>query len=416
MDRAGRVPEASRRGWLVVAAVTAVYYTALILIVVRSGWVPAWRTVLVDPMVPVFGDLAVILSGMECTRLGYDVMSANPCDYFHRQMNYPGIWMLPAPTGLGMDHLVISGVIVALLFYLGVFLLLRHHPMTLREGFFFAALLVSPSVQFGVERANNDLIIFFLVVVAILAFASSRSTFAPLSLLLVAFTGVLKLYPIAALGMALLRRGSLKLAGVIALAFGAYCLLNLDALRDIAAATPSPRSLAYGAGVLPDFVGVLGERVPALAPFVPLAQAARHVLPALILGAAFYAARRWRLEVELGTDVRSVAFMAGASIYLFTFLLGHNWDYRLIFLLLVVPRSMIWARSTTVIARVARLLLVLILAALWVSRLSHVLNHMDEILMWALFAVLTVIMAAWARQSFPVARPAARVSATTTPA
>jgi len=45
----------------------------------------------------------------------------------------------------------------------------------------------------------------------------------------------------------------------------------------------------------------------------------------------------------LGSHERNLtAFRMGASIYLGTFLLGNNWDYRLAFLILVIPQLTQW--------------------------------------------------------------------------
>jgi hypothetical protein len=42
----------------------------------------------------------------------------------------------------------------------------------------------------------------------------------------------------------------------------------------------------------------------------------------------------------------------GASIYVGTFMLGNNWDYRLAFLVLVVPQLLEWTRSPNKTSRV----------------------------------------------------------------
>ncbi len=38
------------------------------------------------------------------------------------------------------------------------------------------------------------------------------------------------------------------------------------------------------------------------------------------------------------------AFRAGTAIYLGTFLLGNNWDYRLMFLILTIPQLVVWGK------------------------------------------------------------------------
>jgi hypothetical protein len=393
----------SNEGWFVVVAGILTYYLALSFLLIRSGWVRGWEALGVSPMIPVFGDIAVVLAGLECSRLGFAVRQLNPCDPLGREMNYPDIWMLLAATGLGTDHLILVGIGLALLFYTGVFLLLREFPLTPGQGMFVALLLISPSVQFGVERANNDLIIFFLIVVAVLAFARSRTSYSPLALSLITFTGILKLYPIAALGVTLLRRDSLKLASGLAGGFLVYCLINVESLREISTVTPRARSLSYGANVFPAFLeSTLEFRDPVLAPLVTAAIAARYLLPPFILVLAFYITGRWDKTVEFGSGVAPAAFLAGASIYMFTFMVGNNWDYRLVFLLLLVPQAFVWLRQRTWLAPISLLLLILVQGVLWVSRLYHPLIHLDEILTWSIFAVLAVLVAGSVRHAIAI--------------
>jgi hypothetical protein len=106
------------------------------------------------------------------------------------------------------------------------------------------------------------------------------------------------------------------------------------------------------------------------------------------------------------------AFRMGASIYVGTFLLGNNWDYRLAFLILVVPQLLEWTRtrSSSGAYRVMALLnLFSILASCWhfVFWYSSFLNFfdssqemwfvIDEFLNWILVPGLAYLLIA----SFP---------------
>jgi hypothetical protein len=388
-------------GRLLIAFSLGLYYLVLVANIARWGWLRAWESLGVWPMKPMFGDLAVVLSGMECARLGYYVRFANPCDEWGRAMNYPLVWMLPADTGIGMEALAAGGLAIALLFLLALFLLFRDRPLSMGEGALISVLLVSPSIQFGVERGNNDLIVFFVVVLAVVAFGRSRTGVAALPLLLVAAAAVLKLFPIAALAIGTLRKESLRLAVLLGAAFVVYCLLHLDGLREIAAATPNPRRLGFGAGVFPAFLAArVPERIPALAPVVPAVVIGFRLLQVLVVVAAFHLAARRGTRVSLRPGMTSAAFLAGGAIFVLSFAHGHNWDYRLAFLLLVVPQALIWIRERDELAKAATLLLAFFLASAWLGRIGDSIFHLDELFIWGIYSILTFVGVAWVRQRF----------------
>lgn len=54
---------------------------------------------------------------------------------------------------------------------------------------------------------------------------------------------------------------------------------------------------------------------------------------------------RNRESMTTSSERNLAAFRMGASIYIGTFLLGNNWDYRLAFLVLVIPQLLEWSRS-----------------------------------------------------------------------
>jgi hypothetical protein len=97
----------------------------------------------------------------------------------------------------------------------------------------------------------------------------------------------------------------------------------------------------------------------------------------------------------------------GASIYIGTFLLGNNWDYRLAFLVLVLPQLLEWTRSSIKKYRtVARASLFGVIASCWhfVLWYSSFLNFfqgskevwfaLDEFLNWMLVAGFAYLLLA----------------------
>ena len=69
----------------------------------------------------------------------------------------------------------------------------------------------------------------------------------------------------------------------------------------------------------------------------------KYLLLFLILFSIIPAVRSVKMPVS--EDRSLAAFRMGASIYVGTFLLGNNWDYRLAFLIFVVPQLSQWFYS-----------------------------------------------------------------------
>jgi len=55
----------------------------------------------------------------------------------------------------------------------------------------------------------------------------------------------------------------------------------------------------------------------------------------------------WRrqLEASLSVNLAGMAFLAGAAIHLFCFLMGNHYAYRLRWLILIVPQLFLWIRE-----------------------------------------------------------------------
>jgi hypothetical protein len=84
------------------------------------------------------------------------------------------------------------------------------------------------------------------------------------------------------------------------------------------------------------------------------------------------------------------AFRIGASIYLATFMIGSNWDYRLVFLLFSIPQLLSWAKSKKAFTPVALAALVAIGMTTWLSSRSARISYADEVLNWLLFIFFTL--------------------------
>jgi hypothetical protein len=379
------------------------------LVLLWRGGHSAWGWFQVPETSPSFLDLRSITSGWVCTRRGVDVLVSNPCDPFPRPANYPRIWMWPAGLGLGQGATLILGLLVAAGFFAAALALVRPR-CGLGDAAIWASVLVSPAVMLGIERGNADLILFPLVVVGILLLRARTTAGRVAGNALLLFAAMLKLFPAFAF-VALLRqprRWRLWGGGLVVLGFGIYVLATLGDIRTIERVLPQDIYYSYGADVgVRATVDWLAARSPSLA-FAARDANERIALVALIAGALVVAglvARSWRPPAAAREGELDL-FLAGTAVFAGTFVLEHNFDYRLVYLLLAVPQLLAWARTST-LARVVLGSLVLTLwlnesLSNWYWRFRYPLPY-DELVNWLLFSCLVGMALAAAAPSLAAA-------------
>jgi hypothetical protein len=94
------------------------------------------------------------------------------------------------------------------------------------------------------------------------------------------------------------------------------------------------------------------------------------------------------------------SFRVGAAVFVGTFMLGGNWDYRLVVLLLVIPQLMDWRRSLSKQLRhIAVTTLVCVVVALWGWFIKRIFVHalpafflVDMVSKWTVFSGLTYLL------------------------
>src|ERR1700693_2694330 len=201
-----------------------------------------------------FLDTHALLSAAECQRQGINVYIENPCDVLGRVHAYSPLWLSVIPDFLSTADTNKVGLFLDLAFIASLGIVFR--PRSWRDVMVFAVAALSPITLFALERANNDILIFVLVVAAALFWSSSeRSRLASYGLCLLA--GLLKYYPMVLL--ILIVRERFWRAAALAVAAGVIILLMLAehrgevamALANIPAGTYftdsfSARDLPYG--------------------------------------------------------------------------------------------------------------------------------------------------------------------------
>jgi len=301
------------------------------------GYDRTWRLWGISTMSPHFADLRNITGGAESYAQGFDPMIKNPGDPWQRRMNYPRVWQSLYLIGINQNHTTYIGIVFILLFLIGICLILPQASNITIALVMLAAL--SPATLLGIERGNNDLPIFFLVALSVVAI--KKSPILSAAVVLIGF--VLKLFPI--FGCSVLLRinrtmfwkyaVSLFVAGVM------YLVLTYSDNLIIGELSTKSMGLSYG-------VNVFWMRAMSLN--LTMGWYARLLSFLTVLIAfwyAFTALLRFDFPPEGQCEDKYLdAFRAGAAIYLGTFLLGDNYDYRLMFLILTIPQLVVWTKCS----------------------------------------------------------------------
>lgn len=371
-----------------------VFMTAVGLFVAIVGWLVLGHRFYelehlgIATMQPRFVDAHVISGASASLARGCDPLVENPGDPLGRAMNYPRVWLLPVLAGLDLPHTWVLVSVFLAAFGVGVLCLV---PLARTTGtaLLLAAALFSPVVWLAVERGNCDLLMFGLVATA--AWLTVRSPRAAAAC--VGAAAVLKLYPVFAVGGLLADGGrpARRRAFVLLLAFAVYAFCSRSDLALIREHTYHWAGLGYGIDQLPESLAAsMGWSVSTL-------RAIGIALLVGVLGIGIVA--RSRVQAGAASPHVVAAFRMGAGVYVGSFCLGSNFDYRLVFLLLTLPQLAAWAavaRGPMRLASVAMIALILTLVwgvtwRLWLQLAGGADgagNGCDEVASWLLACAL----------------------------
>lgn len=300
------------------------------------GYDRTWRLWNISTAYPHFADFIAITAGAESRAQGFDPMVNNPGDPWGRRLNYPRVWQGLYALGVTARSTPYLATAIIGLFLVGICLVMpdaSYAVIALVMG-----ALLSPAVLLGVERGNTDLLMFFLVCVSVVAVRK----WPVLSAMALLAGLVLKLFPIFACSVFLRlgRSALLRYALIITALTVGYVALTYSDLALVRQATPRSTGVSFGRNVawmrIERSDKVKGECIK-LWSYLSLALSFCWAFSALL-----------REDFVPGDQDRPIsldALRAGAAIYVGTFLLGNNFDYRLMFLILTMPQMTVWVRS-----------------------------------------------------------------------
>jgi hypothetical protein len=167
-------------------------------------------------------------------------------------------------------------------------------------------------------------------------------------------------------------------------------------LETIRRVVPQEIHLSYGAGVAADGVAHALDRHLGWPAQAKEDDVARWLSLAAVLGGLATAAvlrRRWPSgDSWREWSFRSDAFLAGSAIYLASYALLHNYDYRLVCLVLTLPQLMAWAARGGRSVTFSRVGLALVLAALLTGARDSYGFPYDETVTWLVFIWLSAAL------------------------
>jgi hypothetical protein len=379
---------------------------ALLFITVGEG--RTWQFWQLDVQKMPFMDFRLIPGSAESFRNGFEPSVENPFDPNGRIFNYPAFWRLFFYTGITQSDTVWISITMIVLFFISVFLFPEELSITGAVAMLFV--LFSPASMLLYERANVDLVVF--VICVLIVFAESHSAY--LATLLIMFGSIVKLFPFFGVTVLLKepRNKFLLLFTACSLVLAIYMISTLNSVKASWSLTMRGDGASYGTDV---FVTRYGPAISrSLSHWLPPAQlglllkygslAVAVLLLSVVLIRAFMDIQ----QPSTFSERNFAAFRMGASIYVGTFLLGNNWDYRLAFLVLVVPQLVEWMRSSSKGLRlVSWMSLILVLLSCWhfwiveipLVSLFHSAEDsrkfwiiLDEIFNWMLFAGLAYLL------------------------
>jgi hypothetical protein len=360
------------QGKSILVWIVGIVSTLLLITGYFIGYEHLWMIWKIPPMSMSFSDLRNLTGGSESLALGYDPLYYNPQDPWQRPLNQPRLVQhILRFTQINQSHTGLIGILFGILFLVGVFIAFR--KLDKPSAIIIAFLIFSPVAVLGVERGNHDLLMFFLVALAL--FLADQAWISMPILLLASF---IKLFPVFAV-LYLWRyptKKSIVISSTFLLFFISYMIYNLPDLPQVFSSTQKGLyHWAYGV--------MTYDKMATGYSYIPAA--------AVLISTTIFYINNIRLQgwQEVNSHYLD-AFRAGAGIYLGTFMLGNSWAYRLIFLIFIIPQLVTWIktdRSRKLISGVALLSTIASCCPTWIDS-----GILDEIFNWLLFSSLLYLM------------------------
>lgn len=282
---------------------------------------------------PGFYDLRVVLESTDCYNKGYDpyITTNKDCPHLY---NYPFVWIwLTNVFKLTIQNVYLIGFGMIFSFVLSISFLFR--KITLSNLILLVITLISPPILLLLDRANIDIIIFILLLIASYYLRSGNITHTKVhfSYLLILIATMLKIYPVFILGLILIDRIDIKHKYIVVvystITLSLYTFLNLKEILVLLGNTPHPSELAFGKNVLiQEFLSPSKLVYFSFLPFIVM-------MLIVFYKRVFFKQLVTRLQLDTSNEGK--LFFGGVLLFTGTYFFGNNWDYRLVFAIFFLP-------------------------------------------------------------------------------
>lgn len=364
-----------------------------------NGYINTWNQWKIPAVLPPFLDFRLIPSGAETFRSGIDPAVSNPNDPGNHIFNYPKIWYIFFYTGITQEDTVWLSILLIVLFFLTTFSFAE--KLSIADVFLTIPIVFSPAAMLLYERGNVDLAFFVLCGLSILLLMRFPAS----TVFFVTLAAMFKFFPFFGIGIFLQenKKKFYKYFFVTLVIFLIYVILNLDSLRAAWNLTLRENVNSYGSNIIFDllkdniryrlFQVIPRKHVYSVFKWLP------YFTTVIFLLMAFFIGAQSKESLKTDSERNLTAFRMGALIYIGTFLLGNNWDYRLAFLIFTIPQLSRWI---FILKGKQKWFVIGVFISLLCSCWSTFLNHLilDEAMNWLLFGGLVYLFIASAPEWF----------------
>ena len=315
-----------------------------------------WHEIRYTDLRPITANLSCLLSDPTWS------IDGPSCDPWQRPLNYPSLWLtIFRYLGLDDQRVLLAGILISIMTILGLAILFS----VIRDSFtgllLGVVLSISPPVFFVIERGNVDGAIFFILIVASLLITSRALSLRLIGSTLIVLAGILKVFPIGSLlvfifwqnGSRIHAKVRILFTGISAILIATYLIPQA---KRMFSGTPSFPAMQFGVRTLPIEIF---ECIPKDKSFgyCSWSSSIEYAIGFALILACFIGvlvlnrlSTQSRLVFQqyfstlLKSQLQLSMFVIFAGAFSFTFFLGSNWYYRLIFL---IPIALISIASKT---------------------------------------------------------------------
>ena len=350
-----------------------------------------WSIYGIPPMGSLFEDLQSLTATVSCSEgSSLGDLNSPTCDPFGRPFNYPTVWVkIFSFFHLTFNHTHLIGyvftfLIFCVLLFWGWYAKLNKNRIT--DVLVFTLFSISAPVYLLVERGNIDTIILSGLTIISILLMKKRYRIAGI---FIAILSGLKIYPLGAFLLILESKILLRKMAPSVILAGIFLFSILGELKMIRDRTPFNKNYSFGIGVLPQYLSDLLN----LSLTRNSAIAVGVIFLCIMITFLFLSAHKYsflQLQVDkfwntfANEESAKDIFVLFAGIYIFSYTLGTNYDYRLVILLPLVA-SIIRTRATLTSSRV---LIWSITSAVFLSFSLGKLSIISDVV----FELLTIIL------------------------